>query len=173
MTKTRIVPAIALIAIFGLSSVNVSADDNVGNATLFNGSSSSKFSSSERKIFDLVNDEREKLKKGTLDWDTRLAALARSYSAKMARENFFGHRDSKGKSLLDRINEFKISNWSGVGENLYSCEGYDDPTLPAVAGWMGSSGHRSNMLKSSWKYTGIGVARSSTGKIYVTQVFMN
>ncbi|MCW5958751.1 MAG: CAP domain-containing protein [Pyrinomonadaceae bacterium] len=173
MTKTRIVPGIALIAIFVLSNISVFADDHFANSILFNGSSASKFSSSERKIFNLVNEERTKLKKGTLDWDTRLAALARSYSAKMANENFFGHRDSKGKSLLDRINDFKISNWSGIGENLYSCEGYDDPTQPAVNGWMNSSGHRSNMLKSSWKYTGIGVARSSTGKIYVTQVFMN
>ncbi len=153
---------------------NVFAIDNIDNSLFYSGSSAASFSRSvgERKILDLVNEEREKRRMPILKWDSRLANLARSYSSKMARENFFGHKDSNGSTLIQRAKEFNITDWSGIGENLYYCKGFDDPTEPAFAGWMKSAGHRSNMLNNSWKTTGIGIARSSDGKIYVTQVFM-
>jgi uncharacterized protein YkwD len=41
----------------------------------------------------------------------------------------------------------------------------------AVDSWMGSTGHRQNILNSSIMNEGIGVAISSDGKVYVTQDF--
>jgi len=41
----------------------------------------------------------------------------------------------------------------------------------AVKGWMGSQGHRENILKSYWRTEGIGVAISASGDVYITQNF--
>ncbi len=164
--------SVVLIASVLFLSANAFAVDDVQTAVFFSGSSAARSSSSEKRLLELVNAERAKINAGTLKWDSRLGNLARNYSSKMASENFFGHKDRSGKSLIDRIKDFDITNWTGIGENLYSCQGYDDPTEPAVLGWLKSSGHRANLLNSSWKSTGIGIAKSSDGKIYVTQVFM-
>ncbi|HTY56376.1 MAG TPA: CAP domain-containing protein, partial [Candidatus Binataceae bacterium] len=59
-------------------------------------------------------------------------------------------------------------------ENIYM-EGSPDPSeMPdrAVKAWMASPPHRENMLSANFRETGIGVARSSDGKTYVTQDFL-
>lgn len=154
------------------SNESVFANNNLSNLTFYNGSFSFFKKSGETKILEMVNEERRKRNLSSLVWDSRLASLARSYSSKMANEDFFSHTDKKGKNLVDRVKEFNIKKWNGIGENLYFCKGYDDPTVPAFKGWMKSPGHRSNILNSSWKSTGIGIAVASDGRIYVTQVFM-
>jgi uncharacterized protein YkwD len=40
-----------------------------------------------------------------------------------------------------------------------------------VAGWMGSSGHRANILNSSYRLLGVGAVQSSDGRWYAAQVF--
>lgn len=40
-----------------------------------------------------------------------------------------------------------------------------------MAGWMGSSGHRGNILNCDWTRTGIGSAVGDDGLTYWTQVF--
>lgn len=154
------------------TSGNFRANDDRSQFIFFNGSSFFSKATGEKKVFELINEERRKRRLNDLVWDSRLGSLARAYSSKMANENFFSHRDLKGKSLVDRANDFNITNWSGLGENLYFCRGYDDPTDRAVEGWLKSPGHRANLLKSSWTSTGIGIAKASDGRIYVTQVFM-
>ena len=42
----------------------------------------------------------------------------------------------------------------------------------AVAGWMGSPGHRKNMLSPSFNETGVGMARADDGSTYITQDFI-
>ena len=165
---------VLFLATIVFTSGNIRASDHRNQFSFDFGSFSFSFSNSsdEKKILELVNQERRKRRLNDLVWDSKLGNLARSYSSKMANENFFGHKDSKGKSLIDRANDFNITNWTGLGENLYFCKGYDDPTEPALAGWLKSPGHRTNMLKNSWTSTGIGIAKASDGRIYVTQVFM-
>jgi uncharacterized protein YkwD len=126
----------------------------------------------EYEIFNLVNGERRKRRMTDLDWDDRLASLARRFSEQMARQNFFSHFDRDGKSVADRANSARIKNWSRIGENLFYCEGVDDFDSLAVRGWMKSAGHRQNILDNSWTTTGIGVAESRDGRIYVTQIFI-
>lgn len=126
----------------------------------------------EFEIFELVNKERRKKGLGNLYWDDDLSRLARNYSKKMARSNFFSHYDSDGESVIDRAAKSRISGWKKIGENLFYCEGMDDYNSVAVKGWMRSPSHRQNMLDRSWTDSGIGIARSRDGKVYVTQVFI-
>jgi uncharacterized protein YkwD len=126
----------------------------------------------EREIFDLINQERSKKGLGELSWDADLSRLARAYSQKMARENFFSHYDGDGKAVDDRAKNMRIKGWSKIGENLFFCEGYDNPNAMAVRGWMKSPSHRENILDPDYTASGIGVAVTDNGRIYVTQVFI-
>lgn len=128
--------------------------------------------SDEREIFELINQERSKKGLGDLVWDSNLSRLARDYSAKMARENFFSHQDRSGESVDGRAKNMRIKNWSKIGENLFFCEGYDNPNLMAVRGWMKSPSHRDNILDPDYNVSGIGIAESENGRIYFTQVFI-
>lgn len=129
------------------------------------------FDDGERQVYALINAERRRKKLGDLSWDNNLAKVARDYSKKMARGNFFSHYDREGGSVASRIKSSNITGWRKVGENLFYCEGIDDFDSFAVKGWMKSSGHRENILDKSWTATGIGIAESG-GRIYVTQVFI-
>ena len=123
----------------------------------------------EYEIFQLVNRERTRNRLGSLEWDEEIARVARNYSRQMARENFFGHYDSKRRTVSDRAAD---ARWSKIGENLFTCTGMDDFTEFSVRGWMRSPSHRTNILDREWTETGIGVHRTRDGEVFVTQVFV-
>ena len=65
------------------------------------------------------------------------------------------------------LSSFKIS-YKTAGENIAR----NSSNSAAVTAWMNSSGHKANILNSSFNYTGIGVVSSSKyGKVYV-QIFL-
>jgi uncharacterized protein YkwD len=63
-------------------------------------------------------------------------------------------------------------SYRSVSENVAANKGYSDPAATAVAGWLNSPGHHANIV-GNYRLTGIGVAKSSTGQIYFTQIFWN
>ncbi len=129
-------------------------------------------SDKEYEIHELVNGERSRARLRELEWDDRLANLARAYSRRMAREHFFDHYDPDGNTVIDRANSYRIRNWRKIGENLFFAHGLDHITSFAVRGWMRSRTHRQNILNRSWNAAGVGIAESRDGRIYVTQVFI-
>ena len=65
------------------------------------------------------------------------------------------------------LKSFGIS-YKSAGENLAG----NSSNSGAVTAWMNSSGHRANILNSSYNYTGLAVVSSPKyGKIYV-QMFI-
>ena len=134
--------------------------------------SSSLASRLERSVFNLVNQERQKRNLKVLQFDSRLAKVARAHSIDMADENYFSHYDRDGGTIVDRARYFKIKRWRRIGENLFTCRGYENPAAIAIRGWLKSRSHRKNMLGRNWDSTGIGIAFSEEGDVYITQVFM-
>ena len=128
-------------------------------------------SQDEYDVFQAINRERSKARLGTLEWDGRLAKLARDYSRQMAREGFFGHYDRNGRTVTERALSARIKDWSTIGENLFFCEDHPYFVQTAVRGWMKSPTHRTNILDRDWTTTGIGIATARDGSIFVTQVF--
>lgn len=143
------------------------------NFFVFNQTASAgNFDDDEFQIFQLVNSERYKNLLDNLEWDNKLAEIAREYSRTMARENFLEHTDLQGKTVVDRAKDRRLGNWRKIGENLFFCRGIKKFDTFAVKGWMKSSTHRQNILDKSWTATGIGIAQSRDGSIYITQVFL-
>ncbi|MGL4879776.1 MAG: CAP domain-containing protein, partial [Waterburya sp.] len=58
--------------------------------------------------------------------------------------------------------------YSTAGENVAA--GYLDAEA-VVAGWMGSEGHRANILNASFEELGVGYGTSDDGTSYWTQNF--
>ncbi len=123
-------------------------------------------SADERELLALVNQERAAAGVPTLRAHPKLMRAARAHSANMARQGQLNHTlDGKGPG--ERIAELGYAS-SGWGENVAA--GQRTPA-EAMASWMGSPGHRGNILNPSFTEVGLGVARDTNGGAYWTQVF--
>lgn len=127
-------------------------------------------SDEELYIFDLINRERSKARLSALEWDDRVASVARNYSRQMAKEHFFDHYDPAGRTVTDRAAKLR---WSKIGENLFSGDEIPNFEVFAVKGWMRSPTHRYNILDREWTATGVGFYRSGDDRLYVTQIFVS
>ena len=147
----------------------------------------------EQRIHELVNQRRQ----SPLDFDVALASVARSHSADMANSNYFSHTNQRGQSPSDRgavvgydcHKDYGSYYTYGLAENIYYAGLYsqywtrngivvrkDYYELEALAsrivdGWMTSTGHRENILDTSYDVEGIGVAVNDDERVYVTQNF--
>lgn len=126
----------------------------------------------ERRVFDLVNIERTSRGLRPLIWIDEAAATARDHSRHMAENSYLGHRDLAGKGVGDRSRKFGVKDWRWIGENIAWVSGQDDPATRVIECWMGSRGHRENILRSKFREGGIGMALAADGKYYFTQVFV-
>ncbi len=127
----------------------------------------------ERRVFELVNQERINNGRKPLEWIENAAEAARFHSANMAASSFLGHADLGGKKVHDRADQFGLSDWRRIGENVAWISGYDDPAARVVYCWMNSASHRKNMLDSKFRESGLGLAVTDKGKYYFTQVFVS
>lgn len=128
--------------------------------------------SDELRAFDLLNAERQKKGLKPLILDGALTRVARYHSENMARKDFFSHMDSDGLDISGRAEVLGLRGWSMLGENIAYNQGYSDPTAFAVERWMISSKHRENILNGEFTHAGLGISRSSDGRVFFTQVFM-
>ncbi len=120
----------------------------------------------ENQVVDLVNDIRVDAGCGTVRVDERLRAAARAHSADMARWEYMDHTGRDGSTPWERAE--RAGYPAAMSENI--AMGY--PTAQAVVdAWMNSPGHRANILNCSARAIGVGVASSSDGTRYWTQMF--
>ncbi|MBQ3216952.1 MAG: leucine-rich repeat protein [Oscillospiraceae bacterium] len=119
--------------------------------------------------FHLTNAFRVYHEVGILKWCDKAAEAARLHSLDMATNDYFSHTDLEGGNMGDRLSAQGV-HWTSCGENIIA--GYYTG-LSAYDGWVNSSGHRTNMLRSGYTNLGVGFAIgvSSTYYIYGTQNF--
>ena len=106
----------------------------------------------ERRMFEMVNNEREKRGLKRLVMSTQLRELSRDYARDMFARGYFSHYNPEGESPFDRMKKYNISFFA-AGENLALAP---NVTL-AHQGLMNSPGHRANILSSDFGTVGIGV----------------
>ena len=119
----------------------------------------------ENEVIRLVNEIRKEngLKPLTADWE--LSRVARYKSRDMKENGYFSHTSPVYGSPFEMIKNFGLS-YRTAGENI--AKGQRTPEA-VVNAWMNSSGHRANILNSS--YTKIGVGYEPSGN-YWTQMFI-
>lgn len=127
---------------------------------------STDVASVELRAFNLVNEYRVSQGLPALVRVTTADTQARQHSANMANGSVgFGHT-----GFSTRVANSGIS-YSSAGENVAYNQGYSDPAKQAVDGWLKSPGHLANIRNASFNKTGFGVAKSSNGAYYFTQLF--
>ncbi len=134
-----------------------------------NGSSTnSSVSSYERQVVELVNAERAKNGLSALTLDSSVSKVARAKSQDMATNNYFSHTSPTYGNAGSMLKQFGIK-YTAYGENIAS--GQKTPQQ-VVTAWMNSSGHRANILSSTFTKIGVGYVTNSSGKAYWTQMFI-
>lgn len=128
------------------------------------------FQALEKQIWEITNAYRRYMGLSMLLWEDKAAQTAKKHSQDMADNSYFSHYSQNGSKPGERLNQNGIS-WRSYGENI--CAGSGD-AISMTIGWIGSSGHRKNIL-NDMTYLGVGVGynQSDTLKyyIYATQDF--
>lgn len=144
-----------------------SGSSSSGNSSSNSGTQTSNMNSDEKEIFDLINKQRTNNGLTALKHDNGVQRVARIKAQDMVDNNYFSHTSPTYGSPFDMLKSFKIS-YKTAGENIAA----NSSNSSAVTAWMNSSGHKANILNSSFNYTGIGVVSSPKyGKMYV-QLFI-
>lgn len=132
-----------------------------------NTTNTSGLTADELEVFNLINEQRTKNGLSALKIDSEVQNVARIKAKDMVNNNYFSHTSPTYGSPFEMLNSFKVS-YKTAGENIAG----NSSNSAAVTAWMNSSGHKANILNSSFNYTGIGVVNGSKyGKIYV-QMFI-
>lgn len=97
-----------------------------------------------------------------------LGRAAQAHSADQAAHNTMSHVGSDGAKLVDRIARAGYNGWTALGEN--AAYGYGD-VGSVMTGWMGSPGHRANIVNPAYTHVGFGEANAANGTPYWTQDF--
>jgi uncharacterized protein YkwD len=121
----------------------------------------------EQKILELTNKAREKEKLPALKLNAVLVKVARDHSANMAKQEKMDH-ELDGKNPTQRVKDAGYAP-SSTGENLGETEGGTAEEIFKM--WMDSPTHKANILRDKIEEIGVGIARSSKGVVYYTQVF--
>ena len=119
----------------------------------------------ETEVIRLVNEIRKQNGLSALTEDWELSRVARYKSQDMKDNNYFSHTSPVYGSPFTMMRNFGIS-YRSAAENI--AKGQSTPQA-VVNAWMNSSGHRANILNSSYTKIGVGYVKSGN---YWTQMFI-
>lgn len=122
----------------------------------------------EHEVLELVNAERARYGKPALLCEPAAADVARRFSGAMCSQRFFSHIAPDGSTPVSRLDAAGI-RYVSAGENIAAGQ----KTAAQVMGaWIGSSGHRANIL-GAFSHLGVGYAACPTPHYhYWTQSFV-
>lgn len=124
-------------------------------------------SAQEQIAYNLLNQDRNSNSLASLTLDPTLCELARIKSNDMRDNNYFAHESPTYGNVSAMLTTFGYS-FSAAGENI----AHHATVEKAQTAFMSSTGHRKNILSSSWTKVGIGVSYDAQGYVYVTQIFV-
>lgn len=114
----------------------------------------------QTELLDLHNKERKSRGLEELKLDEDLCLYAQRHAEHMA-----------SKQNLSHSSMSKLQSASGagrVGENIACGQETEEQVMKS---WMGSSGHKRNILSSQYKHVGFGLKKDKEGRIYWCTVF--
>lgn len=107
------------------------------------------------KIYNLVNSQRAESTLPVLTWNDKLAEASTFKAQDMCNKQYWSHISPDGTTPWKWIKDEKF-DYSTAGENL-GRDFISEDSL--VFAWMKSTEHRENILKTTYKETGVGVVR--------------
>ncbi len=126
--------------------------------------SASSVATMQAEVVRLTNDRRKSKGLPALKTDPRLHSVAQTWSGEQAKTG------PTGKMFHNPILKSQIpAGWSWYGENVAAGQNSAERVVQA---WWDSKGHKANILHREFTHIGVGIAYSSTGRAYYTQVFV-
>jgi len=178
MTTYTVMPGDSLwkIAVkfeIGLSEIIAANPQIINPALIFPGQvinipNIDEYKALETEVVRLVNVERARAGLPALTQNWELSRVARYKSQDFINRNYFSHDSPTYGSPFDMLRSFGIL-FSAAAENI--ARGQSSPAT-VMNSWMGSAGHRANILSSLYNKIGVGVARDSRGTLFWTQMFI-
>lgn len=159
-----------LLAQYGITKPGSSSNntgnqpDNSGNGSNNTGGTSTGTSSAAQAVLAEVNAARAQNGLSALTLDANMNRAAAVRAAELAQS--FSHTRPNGSRGLTALNEAGVS-YRTAGENIASGQ---QTAQAVVSAWMNSSGHRANILSSSFGRMGVGQATIG-GRTYWVQLF--
>jgi len=123
-------------------------------------------SPAEKRIFEELNLERASHGLSALEWNAHAGDAARAHARLLAANGALSHQFPAEPTLPERLGATG-ARFTIAAENVARTEFIEDVHLAL----MSSSGHRANILSTSYNAVGIGVVEEK-GRIYVTQDFL-
>jgi uncharacterized protein YkwD len=125
---------------------------------------------------DLANQDRARYGFSGLRADPLLSKAAQRHAEDMLRRGYFSHYSPEGRTPTDRF--AAVGGRKGAAENIFMIR---DSSLPRTGvglnrlsfferGWMGSPGHRRNLLDQRHGRFGFGLAVAGD-RLYAVQLF--
>ena len=159
--------ALAIALLFGISSVFTFA----APSETFAWDKNSFSSSSAADLVALTNRSRASAGLRALKVDSKLAGVARWRSKDMIERDYFSHSIPGYGKVWDKLRAIGYCYKVG-GENIGWNNYPDDIATAAIHKmFMGSAGHRANILGKAWDVIGIGAYKGPTGKKMWTVLF--
>ncbi len=146
------------------SNNNGNNSNNSGNGSNNTGGTSTSTSSAAQAVLAEVNAARAQNGLSALTLDASMNRAAAVRAAELAQS--FSHTRPNGSRGLTALNEAGVS-YRTAGENIASGQ---QTAQAVVSAWMNSSGHRANILSSSFGRMGVGQATIG-GRTYWVQLF--
>lgn len=115
-------------------------------------------SSGQSAVQNELNADRRAHGRSALRSHATLNKKAQAWAERLARENRLYH---------STLSSGAPSCWRSLGENV----GYGSSVAAVQNAFMASAGHKANVLKSTWNWVGVGMARNGT-RVFTVQVFM-
>ena len=112
----------------------------------------------ERRVFELINIEREKHELPPYIWHDTLAVISRAHSEDMLRNNSVSSTGSDGSTASQRIRQGGITNSTGQNTLVY---GGGNTPEQRVSAWTDSS--RNVILHEDRSYIGVGIVQRPAG----------
>lgn len=135
------------------------------------------------QIYSQANAVREAKGLARLSLNSCLDGYANAWAEKLAREKRLVHRSTASLKLImgpDRCNLSRIGENLAAGQSAgtlvvgYVSHKPSDACLKkrtCSINWMRSTGHRANLLGSTFRRTGVGAAVASDGRYYSVQMY--
>jgi uncharacterized protein YkwD len=118
-------------------------------------------------VLDLTNAARADARVAPLVASAELDAVARAHARDMAERRYFSHTTPDGVTFTQRLTANGVA-YRRAGENIAG----NSSAAGAVAAWLGSSGHRANILSGGFGRLGVGIHREPDSPYtYYVQVF--
>jgi uncharacterized protein YkwD len=143
--------ALSVWAWAGAAPAATTAEAQTGNVT--------RAPSLEELVLREVNAVRTARNLPALRLSTQLTRSAAAHSRAMVTYGFFTHESRNGAAFSSRVRQFyspRSNAWT-VGENLAMFGGTTPTAAAIVSAWMGSPGHRANLLRGLFHDAGVGI----------------